>query len=190
MTLQVNRPFKLYEEQELELIEPMIELLYALGPTWENYKTRTANRKYMGISLTGGHDENGKYYVDMDVPKDYEFMKSIVARVVEAATQTIENNDQIIPLQMFVNYYANGDHSTPVHRHGCRQITLSFGCPRVLKVNSKEVTLETGEAIYLNQQRHGVPKLDVDSPYYDCPRISFNLFYSTLLEKNFDIYKK
>jgi hypothetical protein len=75
---------------------------------------------------------------------------------------------------MFICYYNDGTDSCPEHKHGCRQITVSFGETRVLKVNTKEIELESGHAIILHKQKHGVPKSTTTKP-----RLSFNLFFTT-----------
>ena len=50
--------------------------------------------------------------------------------------------------------------------------------------------MESGDALFLNQQPHSVPKIPVDDPFFNEPRISFNLFFTTLYEKRFDVYKQ
>lgn len=176
-SIKVGKPFRLFNDNELKSFETIIELLYTMGPEWDDYKTRTSNRKYISIPVNY-------------IPSEYSFLNGIIRKIIETAKETVAVDDEIIPLQMFVNYYNNGSNSAPGHRHGCRQITVSFGCPRILKVNTKDVILETGDAIFLNQQKHSVPKLDENSPFFDSPRISFNLFFTTKNEERFDIYKK
>lgn len=182
--IKEGTPFKLFNDDNLNQLNNVIQYLFALGPTWDNYKTRTADRKYTQFIVKF---RNGTSYV----PVDYKFLELIVDSIVQAAIHSIKDKtDEIIPMQMFVNYYENGEHSTPMHAHGCRQITLSFGCPRNLKVNTKNIVLESGEAIFLNQKKHGVPKLDKNDLFYNVPRISFNFFFTTKKEQRFDIHKK
>ena len=177
-----NKPFVLFNQENLSLLQEPLEFLFNIGPTWYCYKTRTANREYISIPV---HLLNNVCYI----PTEYKFLELIVDSIVRSCIHYIGHNDKIIPIQMFVNYYANGKHSTPTHAHGCRQLTVSFGCPRILKVNSKIVVLESGEGIFLNQQKHGVPKMEENNPFFDTPRISFNFFFTTEKEQRFDVYK-
>ena len=172
MSIIQGKIFKLFNSEELELYNNNIQKLYVLGPTWDNFKTRTANRKFVS-------------FIPDLMPLEYTFLKPMVDKILTAASNTSE--DQIIPMLMFINYYKDGSHSTPIHKHGCRQITVSFGCPRILKVNTKNIVLETGDAIFLNKQRHGVPSVDKNDAFFDVPRISFNLFFTTSKEQRYDI---
>lgn len=173
--------FRLFNSDNLNTLDNPLKTLFNSGPTWENYKTRTANRKYLTfpVFLNGG---------TCYVPSEYKFLELIVDSIVQTCIYHVD--DKIVPIQMFVNYYKNGEHSTPGHAHGCRQITVAFGCPRTLKVNSRNIVLESGEGIFLNQQKHSVPKLNENDPFFDQPRISFNFFFTTEKEQRFDVYKR
>lgn len=174
--MEHKKPFKLFNKEELSLYEPLIETLFVSGPTWNDYKTRTANRKFISLDPLN--------------LLEYDFLHPIVYKILECSVLSIsDQNDNIIPIQLFVNYYENGKHSTPMHAHGCRQLTLAFGAPRPLKVNTKNYILEPGEAILLNGQKHGVPKVDEKDVFFNSPRISFNLFYTTTKEMRLDVHK-
>jgi len=65
-----------------------------------------------------------------------------------------------------------------MHKHSCRQLTLSLGSSRVMKVNSQDIMLNHGDLIYLHGQKHGIPK----SLEVQVSRLSLNLFFTTSTE--------
>lgn len=158
---QMAHKFQLFDHE----YGPIIDVLMTMGPYWQNFNTRTSKRKFIQWTYPIGLSE------------DYSFLKPIIDKILESARYSVK--EQIFePLQMFVCYYHDGTDSCPGHKHGCRQLTVSFGASRVFKINSRSITLENGEAIILYKQRHSVPKSDTSTG----PRISFNLFFTTLQE--------
>ena len=64
MNISEGSVFKLFTEDELQRISPAIEYLYALGSSWMDYKTRTANRKCTSFNPT-------------NIPEEYKKVKQI-----------------------------------------------------------------------------------------------------------------
>ena len=100
------------------------------------------------------------------------------------------NKGEILPLCLFINYYKNGSIDCKPHTHGCRQLTVSFGNERPLMVEGEQVVIKHGYGIMLNGEEHSVPKLIENHENYDKPRISFNFFFTTKSEANFNIFNQ
>jgi hypothetical protein len=185
---------QLFTEDELMEINGLIEYMFITQENiWSKFKTRTSERKIISIpfmaNMYGTEVTNiNPIIIENYFPNFVEEFKLIMNKITDAAIKTIDDNDSIIPIQLFINLYENGNNSTPEHSHGCRQITLAFGAPRALTVKSKMIVLESGECIWLNGEKHSVPKIDETNPFFDVGRISFNLFYTTLNEKKFNVY--
>ena len=83
-------------------------------------------------------------------------------------------------IQLFVNRYRDGTEDTGRHSHYCRQLTVSVGAPRVLRIDGpgvaggrRDVLTRTGTAVLLDGQFHSVPgDRSADE------RFSLNLFYA------------
>lgn len=74
---------------------------------------------------------------------------------------------------IYLNYYRDGNDYTPTHSHPNRkQLVISLGATRKLKVGNKEYAMNNGDAIVFGSAPHGIPK----EP--DCKegRISIALF--------------
>jgi len=170
---------KIFNDDEISAITPFINFLMNTGEHWQEFKTRTSKRNFMSISYINNIPEYDRYYIG-EYDTELQF---IIQRLTKIANDTIIDNSKLINIQLFVNYYKDGNSSTPQHSHGCRQLTLAFGSSRILTVGSRKVTLNNGECIFLNGEKHSVPKSDVHEP-----RISFNLFFTTSTEQKFNVY--
>ena len=106
------------------------------------------------------------------IPAKYEFMESVVSEMMGIIVSLCPENETVMPIQMFLNYYPDGGNNCPMHRHGCRQITVSVGSDRLFKINSKTYNLKCGNFVMLYKQLHGVPKQENVGE-----RFSLNLFY-------------
>lgn len=193
----------IFSVNELNKLEGVIDYITSTGPEFDNFNTRTAKRKYMSIDLNKHGSFNSSGFYNVYEKSEYGYMSYIIIRLVEFACTTIKQpNDKIVLLQLFINYYKDGSNSSPMHKHGCRQVTLAFGCPRPLVVkfegevdaegvkkrgHTKKFILESGHAIFLNGQQHGVPKTEESDVFYSEPRISFNLFFTTRNEGRYNV---
>jgi hypothetical protein len=106
------------------------------------------------------------------VPSEYAFLEPVVFEMMGIVASLCPANEIMMPIQMFLNYYPDGGNNCPMHRHGCRQITVSIGSDRLFKINSKTYTLTCGNYVVLYNQLHGVPKQENVGE-----RMSLNLFY-------------
>ena len=131
---------------------------------WDSIKTRTSKRKVSNFD-----------------PDKHDFLIPVVEILMNEAKRI--TNKEVISLQVFLNYYPTGDDSCPTHEHGCRQIVLSIGDWRIMKVNSKEITVENGSIVYLYGQNHSIKKSDKNNE-----RFSIVLFFSSPDDENVSIY--
>lgn len=168
-TLEKNKIYNILDEEIQLVYYQLLEYV----ETWFRFKTRTSKRQIISFLYTNNN---------IVVPEEYSFIMYVIRKLEECARNTIDDSSDPIFLEMFVNYYQDGNYSTPMHRHRCRQITLSLGTKRILKVNTKNVTMDSGDIIFLHQEKHGILK---DSSIE--PRISFNLFFTTTKEKEFNV---
>ena len=99
---------------------------------------------------------------------------------MEALLEEVHGDDDARWIQLFVNRYRDGTEDTGRHSHYCRQLTVSVGAPRVLRIDGpgvaggrRDVLMRTGTAVLLDGQFHSVPgDRTVDE------RFSLNLFYA------------
>lgn len=143
------------------------------GKEWNEYKTRSGTRFVNEIQF-----DQGQIIIPgcfSDINKEIE---TLVLELLKVARLTVIDGSEMIPLQLFLCYYRNGNDVCPMHSHKCRQITLSIGADRVMTVGSKKINLYNGSVIYLNTEKHGILKEDS----VEGNRVSFNLFYTTSTE--------
>ena len=99
---------------------------------------------------------------------------------MEALLGEAHGDDDARWIQLFVNRYRDGTEDTGRHSHYCRQLTVSVGAPRVLRIDGpgvkggrRDVLTRTGTAVLLDGQFHSVPgDRSADE------RFSLNLFYA------------
>lgn len=99
---------------------------------------------------------------------------------MEALLKEAHGDDDARWIQLFVNRYRDGTEDTGRHSHYCRQLTVSVGAPRVLRIDGpgvaggrRDVLTRTGTAVLLDGQFHSVPgDRSADERY------SLNLFYA------------
>ena len=127
-------------------------ILSHLGPSWPVYRAKTGLRHVESI------DPNF-------IPTDYEFLSEVIHNLLLVANSTIIDGSTLIPIELFLCYYSSGNEICPMHKHSCRQLTLSLGSPRVMKINTRDIMLNHGDLIYLHGQKHGIPK----SQRYESP---------------------
>ena len=167
--MQQNKIYNIANEETQLVYLQLLEFT----SLWFPCKTRTSKRQIISFLYN-----NNKIII----PGMYSFIQPLINKVEESARNTIIDSSEPIFIEMFINYYQDGNYSTPMHRHQCRQITMSLGTKRTLKVNTKDVEMNHGDLIFLHQEKHGVLK---DSSTE--PRISFNLFFTTTNEKEFEV---
>lgn len=142
-----------------------IEHLMKLAEGWDS-TTEMSKRKFYQWKYT--------FREHTYVPKNLEFAEKIVHRIMQMAKETVPVGHKIIPIQMLCLFYENSDDSCPMHIHGFRQITVSFGSTRKFQIDTKKVRVPSGHAIILNGHNHGVLKSKNTKLI-----VSFNLFYTT-----------
>jgi hypothetical protein len=151
------------------------------GKEWNEYRTKSGTRFVNEIGFN--HTSFGTGII---IPACFDDIRqeitTIVSELLKVAKCTITDGAEMIPLQLFLCYYRNGNDVCPMHSHKCRQITLSIGADRVMTVGSsggnKKINLHNGSVIYLNTEKHGILKEDSA----EGNRVSFNLFYTTSTE--------
>lgn len=169
--MYINK-YEIVQKLDFENLDEIIQDYINNGYNSKIYNTITAE-KY-GLS---------KSYPTNEVKNEYDKLLDIIL------TYAIKNTkDEILPLCLFINYYKDGSDDCKPHTHGCRQLTVSFGNERELIVDGIPMIIKHGHGILLNGEEHSVPKLDIDDENYNKPRISFNLFFTTKKECNFNIF--
>ena len=85
-----------------------------------------------------------------------------------------DSDEPIRPLQCFLCRYEDGGMTCPSHRHSCRQLTLSLGASRKMRIGSRDVLLRHGDVVMLNGETHAL----LGGGGSVGLRISINLFYT------------
>merc|ERR1712216_119825 len=75
--------------------------------------------------------------------------------------------------RIFMNYYADGQCRTGVHRHDFWTCLVSFGAERILTVDYRPLLLRDGDLIVFGTQNHGVPPM----PDVTAGRVSLVIFF-------------
>jgi len=75
--------------------------------------------------------------------------------------------------RIFMNYYADGQCRTGVHRHDFWTCLVSFGAERILTVDNRPLLLRDGDLIVFGTQNHGVPPM----PDVTAGRVSLVIFF-------------
>jgi hypothetical protein len=140
---------------------------------WEKYRTRSGSRYINQITFDLGTKNIG-FGIPLGLHDVENEVGIIVQELLNLAKLTI-NDSKLIPIQLFICYYRDGDDVCPMHKHKCRQITLSIGDDRNMTVGTKKVKLYNGSVIYLHTEKHGILKDESSKGN----RLSFNLFYTT-----------
>eukprot|EP01064_Diplonema_japonicum_P026621 TRINITY_DN38111_c0_g1_i1.p1 TRINITY_DN38111_c0_g1~~TRINITY_DN38111_c0_g1_i1.p1 ORF type:complete len:209 (+),score=22.91 TRINITY_DN38111_c0_g1_i1:33-629(+) len=151
-----------------ELDEVYAKLLR--NPGWKAYKTQNSVRKV------------DAWVMRDPMPARLIFLKSLMKLLCDLAKGRLEKSEgKLIPMQLFICLYEDGSDSCPVHRHDCKQITLSLGSPRRMVIDGRSQILAHGDATFLAKEQHSIPKEPVASPRStsSSSRISLNFFYTT-----------
>ena len=157
-------PFETYTHITRAELTRISNVLNVLGPSWPVYNARTGTRHVTSINPSF-------------VPPEYAFLSGVIENLLLIANATITDGAKLVPIQLFLCYYSDGTEICPMHKHSCRQLTLSLGSSRVMKVNTRDVMLNHGDLIYLHGQKHGIPPGDSN-----VTRLSLNLFFTTSSE--------
>jgi len=142
-----------------------------------NWDVKMTSTKAKRKVASWGYKPYGLIEVKDIVPPGLEPLRLIIAAMFQHAAT--ESGQEIIPIQVYLNLYENGNMSTPAHRHRCRQLTLSLGATRTLVVNGNRLPQKHGDIILLKGQKHEVAK----EPGIKENRISLNLFFTVKGEK-------
>ena len=83
----------------------------------------------------------------------------LVDEIILEAYRKLSSNPAVVIFGIYLNYYKDGTHFTPKHRHpGMTQIVVSLGATRTLTMGSTSYTMSNGDAIMFGSDLHGVPK--------------------------------
>jgi len=122
---------------------------------WNDYKTKTSKRMAGTISSE-----------DAIVSNILDVVLLVVKKLVPFKNFTI-------PKEIWLNYYRDGNDSTPSHKHeNTIQVIVSFSASRNLKVSSKFYRMRSGDVAIFGSSLHSVP-LDNETKK---GRISFAFF--------------
>ncbi len=81
-----------------------------------------------------------------------------IIRTVSSVMENIDILDQTVS-HIYVNYYRDGNDFCPTHRHkGTKQLIISLGVTRTLKVGTKYYDMNSGDVIVFGSSNHGVPQ--------------------------------
>eukprot|EP01059_Diplonema_ambulator_P001960 TRINITY_DN11616_c0_g1_i1.p1 TRINITY_DN11616_c0_g1~~TRINITY_DN11616_c0_g1_i1.p1 ORF type:complete len:202 (+),score=37.99 TRINITY_DN11616_c0_g1_i1:81-686(+) len=141
------------------------------NPGWRVYKTKSAVRKV------------DAWVMREEMPQRLVFLKSLMKLLCDMAKGRLGRDEgKLIPIQLFICHYENGADSCPLHRHDCKQVTLSLGNPRKMLIEGQPQVLRHGDATFLSREQHSIPKeppSPVNAPLRFASRISLNFFYTT-----------
>eukprot|EP01062_Namystynia_karyoxenos_P051963 TRINITY_DN41165_c0_g1_i1.p2 TRINITY_DN41165_c0_g1~~TRINITY_DN41165_c0_g1_i1.p2 ORF type:complete len:281 (+),score=45.09 TRINITY_DN41165_c0_g1_i1:66-908(+) len=113
------------------------------------------------------------------VPVAFEFLRPVLRGAVGALRRCHGPGAVLVPIKVFLCLYPDGESSCPRHRHDCRQLTLSLGAPRTLRVGGRRLLMRAGDYVILRGAEHDVPQLGPGDP--PCgPRASVNIFYALI----------
>jgi len=170
--MEEEKVYSILDLSSNETIFHHLEMTKALLSTdaleWPVYSTRYGKRHVNEIEL--------------NALESYTF-SPLLTDLLKFANRTVKSG-YMIPIQLFVCYYKDGNQVVPSHSHPCRQITLSLGEDRTMRIINKkgkkvDLTLYNGSVLYLHGQKHSIIKeKDIHKD-----RISFNLFFTTSEEQ-------
>lgn len=84
------------------------------------------------------------------------FVDEFVSQIVHGVLKRLDRKYNL--LGSYLNYYVNGNHYCPSHRHIDNiQLVISLGATRSLKIGSKIYTLKSGDVIIFGSSAHEVP---------------------------------
>jgi len=96
---------------------------------------------------------------------------SIITSALHIITKGVSKTIMISGI--YLNYYLDGNNYTPNHSHpGSKQVVISLGATRVLKVGTKNYDVGNGDIIVFGSSLHGIAK----DPSVTEGRISIALF--------------
>ncbi len=124
-----------------------------------------------GIKSKNGFTRLAK---SLDIEED-DIVYSLIMDCINKLNTTSKNlkdKNHLAIFGVYLNYYVNGDHYTPNHKHpGTCQIIISLGCNRILQVGKKNYNMENGDVAIFGSSIHGLPKAETKES-----RISIALF--------------
>ncbi|CAK9069860.1 unnamed protein product [Durusdinium trenchii] len=108
-------------------------------------------------------------------PAHLQFSQNLIQKLIDHL-QSQNPNCEVIPLQVFLCLYEDGEDACPNHVHDCRQLTLSLGAQREVAVEGRRMLMRHGDVLILDGERHGVPALQERTSQ---SRVSVNIFFTT-----------
>ncbi|GAB5355146.1 hypothetical protein AAMO2058_000181200 [Amorphochlora amoebiformis] len=143
--------------------------LQMMSMNWHEKKTRGGHVRQF---VSWGYMPFGMVSVADITPRGLLPLRPLIGALFVQARD--HAGGDICPMQVYINLYPDGSSSCPGHTHSCRQLTLSIGATRSLRIKGKDFKQKHGDVVVLHGQNHAVPK-DEDVKE---PRISVNLFYT------------
>lgn len=105
-------------------------------------------------------------------------LNPVVEAMTAIARRSLRSSEELAVVQLLVNRYKDGGDEVKPHIHCCRQICLSLGAERELKVGREVHTMRSGDIMPLDGEVHSVPAArDLTKP-----RVSICLFYCSAEE--------
>ncbi|KAJ9456992.1 hypothetical protein DIPPA_16440 [Diplonema papillatum] len=138
-----------------------------VNPSWRVYKTKNSVRKV------------DAWVMKDEMPARLRFMVRIMKLLCDLGQSKLPFGETLVPIQLFMCLYEDGNDSCPLHRHDCHQVTVSLGSPRMMVISGRPYLQEHGDAVFIDKETHSIPKerrSDTDSR---APRVSLNFFYTT-----------
>lgn len=105
---------------------------------------------------------------------DNEIVDTIINTAIELLKQVdVISGIGLVIFGVYLNYYRDGNEYTPMHRHpDSKQIVVSLGATRTLKIDSTDYATKNGDLITFDHELHGVPQ----EPQVNEGRISVAFF--------------
>ncbi len=119
----------------------IISIVSVKALDWNKFRTRSGSR-YVNEIRFGTKTATG---IHLGIPIELSCIMSeltiVVQELLKLAKLTITDNSELVPIQLYLCYYQDGNDVCPMHKHKCRQITLSLGSDRDMTVNTKKKKL-------------------------------------------------
>ena len=114
----------------------------------------------------------------LELREPWAALNPVVEAMTAIARRSLRSSEELAVVQLLVNRYKDGGDEAKPHIHRCRQICLSLGAERELKVGREVHTMRSGDIMLLDGEVHSVPA----ARGLTKPRVSICLFYCSAEE--------
>ncbi|CAK0828216.1 unnamed protein product [Prorocentrum cordatum] len=136
---------------------------------WRQAKVVSRDQNTGELALR--YDERGRSIRAGRQVSDYTGGLDVLDKLLQRVFSVMDIRDT--QARIFMNYYADGQERTGVHRHDFWTCLLSFGANRILTVDGRPMLLRDGDLVVFGTQNHGVPVM----PEITSGRISLVIFF-------------